>query len=308
MGFTRILALTQLATVAIHKIPMNNNKPMQSGRVLLSIATLAAGPLFAAEEAEPAPPTPPSPSSAFEAMGFAMGSQLRLNIGFSDEELDSIFSGMRIAAQNGDQPEGFQTGIQIAQQIYMQRMQTFQAAEQERMAEVSAENQKEADAFFAELDNIEGIQKTESGLYYEILTEGEGAKPTDMSSVVVDYKGTLIDGREFDSGTDARMMVGGVVPGFAEGLKLIPAGGSAKLYIPSDLAYGDNPSRPGSIIEPGDALIFEVAVKEVREIPPPPTGPPPSLPPNLPPPPPPPSGPPPGPPPSGPPPGVPGSN
>lgn len=236
-------------------------------------------------------------ASAFTAMGFAMASQMRLNIGFDEEELDNIFKGMRIAATGGDEPENFQEAVSRAQEIYMTKMQAFQEVEQERAAAVAEENKAEAASFFASLDETEGIEKTESGLYYEVVEEGSGRSPGPNDRVKVNYRGVLIDGREFDANDGANFMVSRVVPGFSEGLQLLKEGGKIKLYIPSELGYGDRPSRPGSIIEPGDTLIFDVELLEVMAAPKPPQGGPPSLPSNMKPPPPPPSGPPPGPPP-----------
>jgi len=237
-------------------------------------------------------------ASAYRAMGWAMASQLRLNIGFTDDELSQIFEGMRSAAEGEDQPEGFKEAVATAQQLYMTKMQAFQAKEMEAAQAIAAGNKEEAAAFLATLDGNENIQKSESGLYYEIIEAGTGKAPSAQDRVKVNYKGTLIDGREFDGNNDAVFMTNRVVPGFSEGLQLLNEGGKIKLYIPPELGYGDQPSRPGSIIEPGDALIFEVELLEVVSVPTPPMGPPPNLPANLPPPPPPPSGPPPGPPPA----------
>lgn len=260
--------------------------------------------------------TPVDTTAAMRSMGFAMASQLRLNIGFSDEELNAVFDGMRVAAEGGPQPDGYQEAIQLAQQIYMTRMQEYQALEQERAKSVAETNKAEANEFFATLDNKEGVNKTNSGLRYEMLVEGTGSTPNPTDRVKVNYKGTLIDGRQFDANDDVEFMVNRVVPGFSEGLQLLKEGGKIKLYIPSELGYGDSPARPGSIIEPGDALIFELDLLSVAPLPAPPSGPPPTLPEHLrakeiqdvpnapsgPPPGPPPSGPPPTPPPSGPPP------
>ncbi len=285
---------------------------------VVSLLTCNAA-LAADSVAEPAPvePAPVDNVAAMRSMGFAMASQLQLNIGFSDEDLNAVFEGMRIAAEGGSQPEGYQESIQQAQQIYMQLMQDFQAKEQEKAGQVAESNKAEASEFFASLDTKEGVKKTASGLYYEMLVEGTGKSPVATDRVKVNYKGTLIDGRPFDANDNADFMVNRVVPGFSEGLQLLKEGGKIKLYIPSELGYGDSPARPGSVIEPGDALVFELDLLEVIPVPPPPSGPPPQLPANMqrstqpasPPSssniPPPPSGPPPSRPPSGPPPGVP---
>lgn len=225
-------------------------------------------------------------------MGYAMASQLRLNIGFTEEELNQVFEGMRLAANDADEPADFQDAVAKAQQIYMSRFQVFQQLEQEQALAVAEDNKAAAVAFFASLDEKEGVKKTDSGLYYEMLKEGDGKSPGLNDRVKVNYKGVLLDGREFDANDDAEFMVNRVVPGFSEGLQLMKGGGKIKLYIPSQLAYGDQPARPGSIIEPGHSLIFEVELLEVVEVPRPPQGPPPNLPPNMTPPPPPPGGPP----------------
>ena len=245
--------------------------------------------------------TEPDQSAVFEAMGYAMASQLRLNIGFSENELDSLFAGMASAANGEDQPDGFQESVAQAQQIYMQRMQVFQQKEQELAQAVAATNMDKEVAYFESLAANPSVQSTESGLHYEILAEGDGASPGENDRVKVNYKGVLIDGREFDANDGAEFMVSRVVPGFAEGLRLMKTGGKIKLHIPAALGYGNAPARPGSIIEPGSTLIFEVELLEVMPMPSPPTAPPPGLPRTLTPPPPPPSGPPPGPPPSSPP-------
>lgn len=256
-----------------------------------------ASPVLAQDDA----PAEVDQGSVFEAMGFAMASQLRLNIGFSEAELDSLFAGMSMAANGEPQPEGFQEAVAQAQQIYMQRMQVFQQQEQQRAQAVAAENKEKEAAFFEELANNPNIQSTDSGLYYEIIEEGSGDSPGENDRVKVNYKGVLVDGREFDANDNAEFMVNRVVPGFSEGLRLMKPGGKIKLYIPAALGYGNSPARPGSIIEPGSTLIFDVELLEVMAIPAPPTSPPPGLPKNMTPPPPPPSGPPPGPPPSAPP-------
>lgn len=263
-----------------------------------SVASLLAWTAVIAEDEAPEPTPAVDTSEAFRAMGYAMASQLRLNIGFSEEELSQVFEGMRLAANGESEPENFKEAVQSAQQIYMTRMQAFQAVEQERAKEVADANKAEAAELFASLDGKEGVMKTESGLYYEMLVEGTGKTPGPNDRVRVNYSGVLVDGTQFDANNGADFMVGRVVPGFGEGLQLLKEGGKIKLYIPSELGYGDRPSRPGSVIEPGDALIFEVELLTVIEVPQPPSGPPPTLPPNLKPPPPPPSGPPPGPPPS----------
>lgn len=127
------------------------------------------------------------------------------------------------------------------------------------------DNLKEAEKFLAENAGKEGVIITESGLQYKVIKEGFGAKPAATDQVKVYYKGTLIDGREFDA-TDAenpaQFRVNGVIQGWIEGLQLMPVGSKWEFYIHPDLAYGANP-RPGGIIEPNHMLIFEVELLEI---------------------------------------------
>lgn len=126
-------------------------------------------------------------------------------------------------------------------------------------------NLDEAVQFLAENGQKDGVHTTESGLQYKIITEGTGPIPTAEDKVSVYYKGTLIDGREFDAteeGNPAQFGVGGVIKGWTEALQLMPVGSKWMLYIHPDLAYGANP-RPGGIIEANHLLIFEIELLEI---------------------------------------------
>jgi len=130
-----------------------------------------------------------------------------------------------------------------------------------------AMNKKESDAFLAKNAEAEGVVVLPSGLQYKVLEKGDGNEsPSASSRVKVHYKGTLIDGRTFDSSYDrgkpAEFAVNGVIKGWTEALQLMKPGDKWQLFIPSDLAYGNNP-RPGGIIEPNMALIFEVELLEI---------------------------------------------
>ena len=120
---------------------------------------------------------------------------------------------------------------------------------------------KEGADFLAENSKKDGIVALESGLQYEVVSEGNGAKPGPTSQVTVHYHGTLIDGTVFDSsiqrGTPATFGVNQVIKGWTEALQLMPEGSKWRLYIPEDLAYGANP-HPGGAIKPFMALIFDV--------------------------------------------------
>jgi len=131
-----------------------------------------------------------------------------------------------------------------------------------RHAYLSKLNEKIGELYLAANKDEKGVQVTESGLQYVIHQEGEGdlIKPED--TVVVNYKGTLIDGTEFDANDSTEFAVNRVIPGWTEGLTLMNKGAKATLYIPAKLAYGQNAPR-GSVIEPNSTLIFEVEVVDV---------------------------------------------
>ena len=122
--------------------------------------------------------------------------------------------------------------------------------------------------FLAENSKKENVITLESGLQYEVIKTGEGAKPTLNDQVTTHYHGTLIDGTVFDSsverGEPASFPVSGVIKGWTEGVMLMEEGSKYKFYIPGDLAYGANP-RPGGPIGPNATLIFEVELLEILE-------------------------------------------
>jgi FKBP-type peptidyl-prolyl cis-trans isomerase FklB len=140
--------------------------------------------------------------------------------------------------------------------------------QQEKMKELGETNKKEGDAFLVANKTKEGVVELPSGLQYKILQEGTGPKPTAADSVVCNYRGTLLNSKEFDSsykrGQPATFPVSGVIKGWTEALQLMPVGSKWQLFIPADLAYGDQPP-PGSDIGPGDTLIFDVELLSIGE-------------------------------------------
>lgn len=150
----------------------------------------------------------------------------------------------------------------------LQQLQSDVHKQQEAKAQAaSAVNKKKGEEFLAENKAKEGVKTLPDGLQYKILKEGTGPKPTASDAVTVNYRGTLIDGKEFDSsykrGQPATFPVGGVIKGWTEALQLMPVGSKWELFIPSDLAYGDRGA--GADIGPGDTLIFEVELISIGE-------------------------------------------
>ncbi len=138
-----------------------------------------------------------------------------------------------------------------------------QAKRQEQTQKTAQENLEKGKAFLAENGKREGVTTTESGLQYEALTSGGGASPTVEDQVVVNYRGTLLDGTEFDSSYNrkpATFKVGQLIPGWVETLPLMKVGDKWKLFIPSDLGYGAGGTQR---IPPNSVLIFEMELIEI---------------------------------------------
>jgi FKBP-type peptidyl-prolyl cis-trans isomerase FklB len=139
----------------------------------------------------------------------------------------------------------------------------------QRQAEQNKVNFKEYidqnESFLAENKNKKGVTVTSTGLQYEVVKMGTGQKPTIESMVKVHYTGTLIDGTEFDSSVKrnepAQFPVSGVISGWTEALQLMPVGSKFRLYIPYNLAYGENGA--GDVIKPYSTLIFDVELLEI---------------------------------------------
>lgn len=152
-----------------------------------------------------------------------------------------------------------------AEQVFAEYQEKMQAAAQAEMEVAGAENAAKSMAFLEANKTKEGVQVTESGLQYKVLEAGEGDKPSADSTVQVHYEGRLINGEVFDSsvarGAPVEFGLNQVIPGWTEGLQLMPEGSKWELYIPSELAYG--PNGPGSI-GPNQALIFEVELLQAN--------------------------------------------
>ena len=169
---------------------------------------------------------------------------------------------------------GIQDGLDSAERISVENVRTLvQAYMMEAQKKIMAreqlegeENLRKGEAWLTENGKKAGVQTTASGLQYEVLQAGTGPKPTAADMVKVNYRGTLIDGKEFDSsykrGEPATFGVGQVIPGWTEGLQLMAAGSRFKFYIPSGLAYG-NSKGPGGELPLNSALIFEVDLLEI---------------------------------------------
>ncbi|MBT5044922.1 MAG: FKBP-type peptidyl-prolyl cis-trans isomerase [Gemmatimonadales bacterium] len=193
-------------------------------------------------------------------IGLNVGSQ----ISETKDRLDrmAFLRGVEDALQGSDpaiEPEELQM-------VLSQFAEEMQAASQAAYEASAATNLEEGAAFLAENGGKEGVMTTESGLQYEVIAQGDGSMPTAADQIQLHYRGTLIDGSEFDSsygGEPAQFGVGGVIPGFGEALMLMAVGSHYKFVIPSEIAYGPQGSQ--GVIGPNATLIFEIELLAIVE-------------------------------------------
>jgi len=145
-------------------------------------------------------------------------------------------------------------------------IENFQQTMQAKADEAKGANIQVGEEFLTDNASKEGVQTTESGLQYLVITSGEGAMPVAEDTVDVHYEGSLLNGTVFDSsikrGEPATFPVGGVIPGWQEALKLMNVGSKWKVFIPSALAYGENGA--GGSIGPNETLIFEMELLSIK--------------------------------------------
>jgi FKBP-type peptidyl-prolyl cis-trans isomerase len=153
---------------------------------------------------------------------------------------------------------------QEVMQTLMAFSQTMRARQEQKQAEEGKTNKEKGEAFLAENAKKEGVKTTASGLQYKVIKEGDGPKPKATDTVEVKYRGTLVDGTEFDSSKDQTVTfpVNGVIKGWTEALQLMPVGSQWQLVIPSDLAYGERQAGPQ--IGPNATLIFDVTLVSIK--------------------------------------------
>ncbi|MCI0442224.1 FKBP-type peptidyl-prolyl cis-trans isomerase [bacterium] len=194
-------------------------------------------------------------------IGLNLGADMKRR-SVEDLNFDMLIRGIRDAYSGGNKllTEEEQNQIWAAFQKSLaekQKVNTMKTAE---------ENKKKSDAFLAENKNKEGVVTTASGLQYKVLRAGKGPKPKLEDTVTTHYRGTLLDGTEFDSSyrrnEPVSFKLSGVISGWTEALLLMETGSKWQLFIPADLAYG--PKGAGGLIGPNETLIFEVELISIQ--------------------------------------------
>ena len=155
----------------------------------------------------------------------------------------------------------------LTEQEIRETMTAFQNEMRVKQEVVARKNKEQGDSFLAENKKKEGVKTLQSGLQYKVIKVGVGKKPKLNDYVTTHYRGTLIDGTEFDSsykrGQPTTFQVSGVIPGWTEALQLMETGAKWQLFIPSNLAYGERGS--GGVIGPNATLIFEIELISIQE-------------------------------------------
>jgi FKBP-type peptidyl-prolyl cis-trans isomerase FklB len=233
---------------------------MKKTLIALTVAGALAG-CSSSQETPPQPELENTDQKVSYGMGLVMGE--RMGNDLPDLQIEQFLQGIE-HGHAGDEAQNRMTReeIQEALMAYQRQMQEQAGAQQEELAQ---KNLEAGETFLAENAERDGVETTDSGLQYEIIEEGDGETPSAEDQVRVHYTGELINGEVFDSsrerGEPVTFGLNQVIPGWTEGLQLMREGSRAKLYIPSDLAYGPGGNQR---IGPNETLVFDVELLEIN--------------------------------------------
>ena len=204
-------------------------------------------------------------STQADKIGYALG----LDMG---KRLNTIKDEINIAAFNQGVLDSFEGKTPLLSEEQIKEIKTafskkMMAEREANRKELAEKNKTQGEKFLAENAKKDGVRATQSGLQYQVISEGSGNKPTLADRVTVNYKGTLLDGTEFDSsykrGKPASFSLRGVIKGWTEGLQLMSVGSKYRFFIPPELAYGE--VGAGKAIGPNQTLIFDVELISIEK-------------------------------------------
>lgn len=232
--------------------------------IRIGMAILVLGLIAQNASAQSAPSPAPALKTQKEKLSYAIGMEmgngvtaqgLDVDPGLVAQGLKDAISGAK-ALMSDEELRTVISGLQ--EEMKQKQMQALEAA--------AADNKKQGDAFLAENGKKDGVVTLPSGLEYKIITAGQGKKPVETDTVLCNYKGTFLDGTEFDSSAQAGKPVPfelkSIIPGFKEALQLMPVGSKWQIVVPPDLAYGERGA--GNVIGPNSTLIFEIELVAIQ--------------------------------------------
>ena len=234
---------------------MNMNRLIQT--TLVTSALLSAGLLRAADA--------PKLETTKDKVSYAIGMNVGMSLKKAGFDVDTaIIAAAMNDALKGNPPALSQEEAGTIMRAYQQEMA---AKQQEKAKEASSKVREAGTAFLSANAKKDGVKTTASGLQYKIITAGTGEIPKENHQVTVNYRGTLIDGTEFDSSAKhgqayTTPVVGGIIRGWTEALLLMPVGSKWQVFIPADLAYQDQ--QKGPLILPGSTLVFEMELLSTK--------------------------------------------
>lgn len=221
--------------------------------IITFVTVLLALPLGAQEKS-------PELKELKDKVSYSIGLNIGFNFKKQNVELntDALLAGVKDAMSN-KKPL-------LSENEVKETMTAFSKEMADKQKQVGEKNRADGEKYLADNKKKEGVKTTSSGLQYKVLKEGTGPKPAATDTVTVNYRGTLIDGTEFDSsykrGEPATFPVQGVIKGWTEALQLMTKGSKYQLFIPAPLAYGERAMPPD--IGPNSALIFEVELMDIK--------------------------------------------
>jgi FKBP-type peptidyl-prolyl cis-trans isomerase len=220
--------------------------------------------LYAEQKAAQTQPQSAPSMTEKEKTSYSIGLNIGLNL--HEQEVQVDFPTLSKGIQDGlanSKPALSEAEIRAALMTLQKQVAERQDARKKATAE---KNSKEADTFLTANKAKQGVVTLPSGLQYKVITQGKGPKPVSTDTVVTHYKGTFMDGKQFDSSYDrgepATFTVNGVIPGWTEALQLMPVGSKWQLWVPSKLAYGENGFQ--NVIPPNATLVFEIELISIQ--------------------------------------------
>ena len=250
------MKLKHIVTISLLTLGLTVARSQEVKPTLPGQPTITGGP--GAQSAEPAKSSF-TDTQLLEEFGWFIGKRVGLaELEFSKAELDTLLKGIALAASGKESPYELEKIGPAMDEFMQKKQQAFMGKLKEKNATVNTD-------FFSKLKENKAVVELPSGLRYETVQEGTGASPKPTETVKVHYTGKLIDGTVFDSsvqrGEAAEFPLDQVIPGWTEGIQKMKKGGKIKLYVPPNLAYGDD-GRPG--IPPSSTLIFDVELLDIK--------------------------------------------